>query len=405
MVGWADVFDTFATQREPVARHLLVDGIDFAKAFKCKDRTVLVMADCSLSLVNKTGAHYIAQELVVSLAHHFSCVRRWRLLDRPLPDGVARKVFGRMMLRELSILGDSPALPWPEPSSTDVLRLFMDPLYVLRSQLSSRDIVLCHDVGPVTHRFLFPRDIVRLYETAYTKIAKRKPGIVFVSDTSRNEFVNLFGHDFRYLKTIPLYVRSASAIGEASPPSGVSGRYLLTVGALERRKNQLNAIRAYRESGLARKGVGYLLCGPRGDGAAMILDEARRTSGVTVLGYVSDSELRWLYRNATAFVLPSLLEGFGMPALEAASYGVLPIVSNNSALEEAVGGLGVSVDPNSVQDIARGMSAVCKMSSADKQRRSEALLAHAASYSVGRFLSAWDALLTTERLFERPNGS
>jgi glycosyltransferase involved in cell wall biosynthesis len=359
---------------------------------------VILMADCSLSLINKTGAHYIAQELVDSLAHHFSCVRRWRFLDRPLPDGFARKVFGRLMLRELSILRDSAALLWPEPSSGNLLRLFMDPLYVLRSHLSSGDIVLCHDLGPLSHRFLFPDEVVRLYEVAYAKIEKSKPAVVFVSETSRREFIKLFGNDFRFLKTIPLYVRSASASGEAIAPAGVAaGRYVLTVGALERRKNQLNAIRAYHQAGLWGEGVSYLLCGSRGDGAGEIIEEARRTPGVTVLGYVGDSELRWLYRNATAFILPSLLEGFGMPALEVASYGVMPIVSANSALEEAVGGLGVSVDPHSVPDIAKGIRTVCEMSPTERNERSEALLAHAASHSLEKFLAAWDALLTNEK--------
>ena len=356
-----------------------------------------VLADCSLSLINRTGAHYIVQELVGSLGHHFSCIRRWRLLGRSLPNGLVRKVLGRLMLKELSLLEDNPILHWPEPHSGAMLRLFMDPLYVLRSQLAFDDIVLCHDVGPLSQRFLFPDKVVRLYELAYTKIGESKPGMVFVSQTTRNEFVRLFGTDYRFLKTIPLYVRSASAVGETRQPIGINGRYILTVGALERRKNQVSAIRAYHEAGLEREGISYLLCGPRGEGAAEILEEARRTPGVTVLGYIDDSELRWLYCNATAFVLPSLLEGFGMPALEVASFGVVPIVSANSALEEAVGGLGISVDPLSVGDIARGIRTACEMAPTDRKARSEGLIAHAASYSRDRFLSAWDALLSAEK--------
>ena len=280
-----------------------------------------IMVDCSLSLINRTGAHYIAQELIASLGAHFSCIRQWRLMNRRIANDFARKLIGRLMLRELTSLRDSAVLPWPDPDFPEFLRLFLDPLYVLRSNLSSADIVLCHDVGPLTHPLLFSESVTDLYETAYAKVAKAKPGIVFVSNTTRDAFVALFGRDFRFLRTIPLYVRSAAATGDDRPPVGVATPYILTVGALERRKNQLTAMRAYREAGLVHEGIGYVLCGPRGDGAADIIAEAARTPGVKVLGYVEDTELRWLYRNASAFVLPSLLEGFGMPVLEVAQYG------------------------------------------------------------------------------------
>lgn len=359
--------------------------------------SINILADCSLSLINRTGAHYIVQELTHSLGHHFSYIRRWRLLSERLPEGLVRKILGRMMLKELGLLRDSSILQWPEPRVDSMRRLFMDPLYVLRSELTTADIVLCHDIGPLTHQSLFSPSVSKLYELAYGKIQKAKPGIVFVSATTSKAFVELFGTDYRFLQTIPLYVRSSSAVGEARKPLGIEGKYILTVGALERRKNQVNAIRAYHATGLAREGIGYLLCGSRGEGSSEILEEANRTPGVKVLGYIDDAELRWLYRNALAFLLPSLLEGFGMPALEVASFGVIPIVSANSALEEAVGGLGISVDPISVSDIAKGIESACEMPTADRKACSEALIKHAASYSPDRFLSAWDALLLAEK--------
>ena len=87
-----------------------------------------------------------------------------------------------------------------------------------------------------------------------------------------------------------------------------------------------------------------------------------------VLGYVSDAQLRWLYKEASAFVLPSLLEGFGMPALEAALHGLVPIISRDSALAEAVNGLAIHVDPLSVSDIGEAMESVLAL---DERRRDE----------------------------------
>lgn len=56
------------------------------------------MIDCSLSLINRSGAHYIAEDLALRFGGK-GIVRRWRLLRRQLPPGIARKVFGRLMLR------------------------------------------------------------------------------------------------------------------------------------------------------------------------------------------------------------------------------------------------------------------------------------------------------------------
>ena len=152
-----------------------------------------------------------------------------------------------------------------------------------------------------------------------------------------------------------MYVRTGSLAGHPEAFPGIEPPFFLTVGALEKRKNQGTAIEAFERHGFAQRDVSYILCGARGEGAEEIVATAARTSGVKVLGYVSDAQLRWLYKEASGFVLPSLLEGFGMPALEAAFHGLVPIISRDSALAEAVNGLGIQVDPLSVSDIGEAM--------------------------------------------------
>ena len=65
---------------------------------------------------------------------------------------------------------------------------------------------------------------------------------------------------------------------------------------------------------------------------------------VRFLGYVSVENLRWLYENAIVFVFPSLYEGFGIPVLEAMSFGCPVVSSNAAALPEVVGDAGILVD-------------------------------------------------------------
>jgi glycosyltransferase involved in cell wall biosynthesis len=357
-------------------------------------RTQLLM-DCSLSLINRTGAHFISEDLAGAFAEE-GILRRWRLLRQPLPTGIARKLLGRLMLREMDLLGTSSRFLWPEPKAVRLKRLFLDPLYVSRSRLETTDIVLCHDIGPVSHPQLYDNGTVRAYEKAYQKIVEAQPGMVFVSDASRIAFAARFGTSFRFLKVISLYVRTGSLTGELEPVPGVQRPFFLTVGAMETRKNQRAAIEAFGRHDFAKRQVSYLLCGARGAGSEEIVASAERTAGVKILGFVSDAQLRWLYREASAFVLPSLLEGFGMPALEAAFHGLISILSRDSALTEAVNGLAIQVDPYSISDIGNAMDSVLALDEGRRHELKNQLMVHAQGATRARFLAEWEDLISSE---------
>ena len=79
---------------------------------------------------------------------------------------------------------------------------------------------------------------------------------------------------------------------------------------------------------------------------------------VVVAGFVSSDELASLYRGAIALVLPSLEEGFGLPALEAMACGTAVITSNAPALVEITGDAALHVDANSIDAIADAMTRV-----------------------------------------------
>lgn len=354
-----------------------------------------LLLDCSPSLINRTGVHYICEDLASTFGGT-GILRRWRLLGEQLPTGIARKIFGRLMLREIALLGTSSRFLWPEPKALKLKRLFLDPLYVSRSRLESSDIVLCHDIGPVSHPELYGAGAVAAYEKAYRKIAAARPGMVFVSNASRLAFEARFGTGFRFLRAISLYMRTGSLGSHSEPVPGVRRPFFLTVGALETRKNQRAAIEAFGRCGLANRDVSYILCGARGTGWEEIMMAAARTPGVKVLSYVPDAQLRWLYQQASAFVLPSLLEGFGMPALEAALSGLVAIVSRDSAVAEAVNAVGIQVDPHSVSDIGEAMESVLALDEGRRAELRKALVAHAQSATRERFLSEWKDLISSE---------
>lgn len=68
-------------------------------------------------------------------------------------------------------------------------------------------------------------------------------------------------------------------------------------------------------------------------------------------GFVSDAELAWLYTNCAAYIFPSLMEGFGLPGLEAMLYGAPVVSSNATCLPEVYGEAAAYFDPMNVDDM------------------------------------------------------
>lgn len=363
------------------------------------------LMDFSLGLINRTGAYVICRDLLQELPQHFSAVRYWRMLRRQTPDGLPRRIAGRLMMWEIRMLRGASALRWPDgPARSGAPRLITDPLYVLRSGLSRQDIVQCHDIGPVSHPELFGPSVSGLYAEAYDRIREVGPGMVFVSDATQQAFRERYGDQYRFMQTVAQYVRPGVLSGDMEPCPGLDRPFLLTVGALELRKNHLRVIEAYRRSGLFERGVDYVFCGARGIGADAILAKAAETPGVRALGYVTEAQLRWLYANGAGFVLPSLLEGFGLPPIEAAQRGLVPMVSAGGAQEEAIGGAAVLVDPESVESIEAGLLRLVEMSGVERQSILRRAVHRGSVLTFDRYIAGWDRVLARNDAFPDTDG-
>ena len=99
---------------------------------------------------------------------------------------------------------------------------------------------------------------------------------------------------------------------------------------------------------------------------------------VRVLGHLGDTDLQLLYGCASAFVLPSLHESFGIPVLEAMACGAPVVTSNVYALPEVCGEAAEYVDPYSVDSIATGLRRVL-----DDPARAEELRALGSERAAG----------------------
>ncbi len=144
--------------------------------------------------------------------------------------------------------------------------------------------------------------------------------------------------------------------------------YVLFVGTPEPRKNLKRLIAAValaRGRGLRER---LIIAGAGGWGVTGIAGPH-----VQVLGRVSDTDLRRLYAGASCVALPSLHEGFGLPAVEAMAAGTPVVAARAGALPEITAGAAVLVNPLDVDDIAEGIvRAVCDRASLAEAGRERA---------------------------------
>jgi glycosyltransferase involved in cell wall biosynthesis len=130
--------------------------------------------------------------------------------------------------------------------------------------------------------------------------------------------------------------------------------YLLYVGTIEPRKNVDRLLDAYRSlCEPVRKAHDLVIAGPLGWCSEATRDRLRAPEpGIRYLGYVSEDDLPGLTAGATAFVFPSLYEGFGLSLVQAMACGVPAITSRGSSLGEVAGEDAILVDPRNTDEIA-----------------------------------------------------
>ncbi len=203
----------------------------------------------------------------------------------------------------------------------------------------------------------------RTGELAYLKAAiswaeRRCRLLVTVSGSTRDDLVELHGVDPARIRVTP--PGGGEAPADADPEVdrrilkelGVEEPFLLHVGRLEPRKNQLTAARAARRADLT------LVCaGPDTDpetAAAL-----RRSVACKLVGTVPDHVREALYRRALALVFPSLYEGFGFPVLEALRQGLPVVTAAVSAMPEVAGEAALYVeDPRDVEGLTEAIEKI-----------------------------------------------
>jgi glycosyltransferase involved in cell wall biosynthesis len=141
---------------------------------------------------------------------------------------------------------------------------------------------------------------------------------------------------------------------------GIPGPYVLMVGDLQPRKNQVGLIHAFEQLVRAHPELPHrlVLTGQDSWFASSVRRVASRSpvsSRIHFTGFVDDSDLQHLYGGCDTFVFPSRYEGFGIPILEAMACGRAVACSNTTAVVEVADGAAIVFDPTSIEAMMRAM--------------------------------------------------
>jgi glycosyltransferase involved in cell wall biosynthesis len=238
-------------------------------------------------------------------------------------------------------------------------------------------VVMVHDISFVSFPQGFKTHERLVYANLVRQVALHARRVLTVSEFSRHDIHGHWG--------IPLDRISVTYDGlddcfnaPVTKPAQSEPPYILYVGNLHPRKNLVRLLESFvRLKAETKTETKLKIVGQKAWLFEEIFETLRRhklENDVTFTGYVSQDELVRLYQNATVTAYPSLFEGFGLPVLEAMACGSPVVTSKTTSIPEVAGDACVLVDPESVEDIARGLAEVLASAPLQQTLRERGLL-------------------------------
>jgi glycosyltransferase involved in cell wall biosynthesis len=250
----------------------------------------------------------------------------------------------------------------PAEFFTGNIDVFYAPGFQVPPTRKAARIFTIYDLIPFTHPEWAIPSSVRHVRPRLKHYVERADLIVTISNASARDIINYLNVPeekiaVSYPGTTCFPRASAEEIVSTRKKFGLEKEFILFVSRLDPRKNLARLFLAFELSKLAND-FDLVIVGPKGWHMEEMLHTWQSLpckNQVRWLDYVKDNELSALYGGAAFMVFPSLLEGFGLPILEAMSAGCPVLTSNISSMPEAGGAAALYVDPYDINSIANGL--------------------------------------------------
>jgi glycosyltransferase involved in cell wall biosynthesis len=285
--------------------------------------------------------------------------------SRHMPENAMRYPGPSRIDASLSVVRWSAALTGP--GGRERLNVYFATDYRVPLNAALPVCATFHDAIPLSHpEWANPR-LRGLKNVMLRRAARAATRIIAISEAMVPEIVEHYDVPAERITVVPNGVGTSwferekpEALRELRFRYDLAKHYFLFVGTLQPRKNVERILEAYASLPEAvRRHYQLVIAGKQGWRAQPLVGklQALQAAGrVRWLQRVPETDLRTLYQAASAFVFPSLYEGFGLPVLEAFASGVPVITSNVTSLPEVAGDAALLVDPLRVDAIAEAMS-------------------------------------------------
>ncbi len=236
------------------------------------------------------------------------------------------------------------------------------PSYTIPFASPLPSVVTVHDLIAIEHPRLCTRRNVVHYSALLGRSARAARRVAVPTEVVRRKVIERFAVPPERVWVVPWGVDTELSRPDRSDACetirsslGIEGRFALTIGCVEPKKDQRTAAQA-----TARAGLPWVLAGPPSPQTPSLLPTILAAAGpdCRYLGFVSPEILSALYASATVMCFPSLAEGFGLPVLESMAAGTPVICSDLPVLRELCGDAAVYTAPGDVSALARALTRV-----------------------------------------------
>lgn len=228
-------------------------------------------------------------------------------------------------------------------------------MYTGKKVTTVHDLILLNTYNSDKNWFVFhAKQLVGRY--LFKKIGKTNEHIMVPTNYVKNEYVKYA--QIPEEKVTVTYESADVFADKFEPYDHPFKRFIMYIGQQSDYKNIRRLGDAHQKLLETHPDLGLILVGRKNDSAKMVEAYFNKKGYKNILytDFVSDEQRDWLLKNCAAYVFPSLMEGFGLPALEAMGYGSPVASSSANPLPEVYGDAAHYFDPYDINDIARAVN-------------------------------------------------
>jgi|GEM_PF-306724 len=232
----------------------------------------------------------------------------------------------------------------------------------------TKRVTIIHDLTPILFPKLHRINSVIIHKLAMRSVIKNASLLLTPSENTKHDILRLYKTNAK-IEVIHEGIPSPNL--EAPEPKNlklpqITQPYLLYLGTIEPRKNLSLFVDAFLElketHHLPHK---LVLAGGLGWKIKPLLNRLKtHQKDIILTGYITEEQKASLYKHADMFIYPSLYEGFGLPPLEAMSYGIPVICSTGGSLKEIFENHALMFEPNDKETLKKHILSLCNSDSA-----------------------------------------